>query len=55
MPADKEKEVEVMFVEFKAIFLEWLESRPTGEFVVNIPVNQGGLRDKPKVTRTETI
>ena len=52
---DKEKEVDAMFVEFKAIFLEWLKLRPTGEFNIYILLNEGGIRARPKISMTKTI
>ena len=35
-------------------FIEWLKSRPTGQFTIQVNLNQGGVIGKPKVTITTT-
>lgn len=40
----------------KEEFKKWIqENSPTGEFSLTIAVNQGGVRGKPKITRTENL
>ena len=34
-------------------FTKWLKSKPTGQFVIQINLNQGGVIGKPKVTITD--
>lgn len=36
-----------------AWFIRWLESRPTGEFVIRVNLGQGGIRGKPKISITD--
>lgn len=33
----------------------WLESKPTGKVVIEINVNQGGVRGKPKISITDEL
>ena len=43
------------FIEVQKRFSEWIESRPTGKFSVEVNVNQGGIRDKLKIIISEKI
>ena len=36
-------------------FVKWLGSKPTGQFTIQVNVNQGGIRGKPKITIAENI
>ena len=43
------------FEDAKEKFEEWLRDRPTGEFSLTIFVNQGGIRDKPKIMTKQDL
>lgn len=49
------KTVDILFANMLKRFKKWLEKAPTGKFIVEINVNQGGLRGKPKVSITEDV
>ena len=34
-------------------FIKWLNSKPTGQFVIQINLNQGGVIGKPKIIITD--
>lgn len=36
-------------------FIKWLETKPTGEFIIKVNINQGGIRGRPKITITDNI
>lgn len=33
--------------------LKWLENMPTGQFILHVNINEGGIRGKPKMTIIE--
>ena len=51
--------IDIIFSQIKkhlvdsAWFIKWLSSKPTGQFVIQVNLNQGGIRGKPKITITE--
>lgn len=38
-----------------AWFIRWLESKPSGELIIKVNINQGGIRGRPKIIITENI
>lgn len=34
---------------------EWIGSKPTGQFIIQVDANSGGIRGNPKVTITENL
>ena len=36
-----------------AWFIKWLSSKPTGQFVIQVNLNQGGVIGKPKIIITD--
>lgn len=34
-------------------FLRWVSSKPTGQFTIQVNVNQGGVIGRPKISITE--
>jgi len=49
------KKLDILFNDVKMRFIKWLEKKPTGSFIVEITVNNGGIRGKPKISITEDI
>jgi len=52
---DNTQKINDMFEGFKKRFLLWLEGKPTGEFSIKIPVNDGGIRGRPDVAVKEKV
>lgn len=46
---------DILFLDMKKRFLEWLKKKPTGKFIIEINVGQGSIRGKPKSSITENI
>lgn len=57
MPPDNVKVgvVAGIFEASKVNILEWLEKKPTGTFILTVEVNEGGIRGKPKLTKTQNL
>lgn len=34
-------------------FIAWLKSKPSGQFTIQVNINQGGIRGKPKIFITD--
>jgi len=47
--------VDRLFNKLKAEFLEWLKKKPTGQYYVNIEVNEGGIRRKPETGTKQKV
>jgi len=45
---DKPNKINDIFQEARSRFIKWVKDKPTGSFSMDIPVNQGGIRDKPE-------
>ena len=45
--------IDKLFEKMLRRFKEWVEKKPTGKFIIEINVNEGGVRGKPKVSMTE--
>ena len=45
---NKTEKISLLFRNAQQRFLAWLEHKPTGKFSMDIPVNEGGVRDKPE-------
>ena len=52
---DKPENISNLFLKAQKDFSAWLAKKPTGEFVMRIFTNQGGIRGKPKITITKDI
>uniref|UniRef100_A0A6M3JUG2 Uncharacterized protein n=1 Tax=viral metagenome TaxID=1070528 RepID=A0A6M3JUG2_9ZZZZ len=55
MIIDNEKKVTLLFEQVKARCLAWMKDNPTGKFSFEIFVNQGGVRERPQISITETL
>lgn len=49
------KMVDILFSNIIKRFKTWMNKTPTGKFVIEININQGGIIGKPKVTITENM
>ena len=47
--------VDILFSNIIKRFKTWMNKTPTGKFVIEININQGGIIGKPKVTITENM
>lgn len=52
---DKPKNISDTFLKAQKEFITWLAEERTGEFVMRIFTNQGGIRGKLKITTTKDI
>ena len=52
MQADK---TEKLFCAIKKDFDEWVKDKPTARIIVEIEVNQGGVRGKHKISQLKKI
>lgn len=50
---NKTQTINEIFQEARKRFIKWVNDKPTGSFSIEIPVNQGGIRDKPEYKYTE--
>jgi hypothetical protein len=51
----RQDEIERILKDIQARLLLWLTGKPNGQFMIEINVNEGGVRGRPKVTITETL
>ena len=51
----KKQNINNLFVDIQAKLCQWLEKRPTGQFSVNLSINEGGLRGRPEIVIKEKI
>lgn len=49
------KNIDFLFQSAKEKFTEWAEKKPTGTFSIIFNVNEGGVRDKPKIIIAERL
>lgn len=47
--------VDNLFIKIIKRFKDWLRGKPTGQFVIEINVNQGGVRGIPKISVTDDL
>lgn len=52
---DNTEEIHSLFQRVEQRFMAWLLNKPTGKFSVEIPVNQGGIRERPDVGIKEKV
>ena len=44
----KPQKINDIFIEARRRFIKWIVGKPTGKFSMEIPVKDGGIRDKPE-------
>jgi hypothetical protein len=47
--------IDILFKKIVKRLEDWLEKKPTGRFTIEINVNQGGVRGKPKIYTVEDL
>lgn len=45
--------IDILFKRILERFKNWLEGKPTGKFIIEFNINNGGIRGKPKITKKE--
>jgi hypothetical protein len=50
-----EKKLDIVINTAKIRLIEWMDKKPSGVFIIQITVNQGGIRGQPKITITEEM
>ena len=41
-----DEKIDKLFDNLKEWFIQWVKAKPTGEFNINIPVHEGGIRER---------
>ena len=43
------------FIEIQRKYFAWLKEKPTGKFILEITINQGGIQGRPKTIISELL